>query len=93
MVSFQEKFPNKIFFRFESQYLWDISPSLIRNLNVKGDLDISYETLLKLYSENGFDGSLINKYKKFFAESSNTESFNIDYKFLAWMQHSVSYSP
>lgn len=86
MIQIQKE--NTCMFRGESNYAWNIIPSLVRNITLKNGLYIDYQSLFKLYEERNYPLSLIEKYKSYFGKICY-----IDYKFLSWMQHSISYSP
>lgn len=81
------------FFRGQSDYSWKIVPSLIRNLKFDQDLYINQNTLYEIYNENGYSNSLLSKYNKCFKNLKIDRPAKVDYRFLAWMQHAVSFSP
>ena len=94
-ISESNQYP--VFFRGQSNYDWNLVPSIIRDFNeidlmrkkigVSGTL-IDNSKLFKIYSETG----MIAKYNKVFDEKVLSPS-DIDYRFLSYMQHSISYSP
>lgn len=83
------------FFRGQEDFSWNITPSLIRNLKVaKGHgLYIDINSMYSLYSENNYSNSLKEKYNKTFEKRPVIYARDINYYFLSWMQHAVSYSP
>lgn len=78
-------------YRGQSQYSWDLIPSLIRGYSKKSKKDgvvIDNNELYELYSKT----NMIKDYNRF--KKNNIESGkDIDYDFLSFMQHSISYSP
>ena len=80
-------------YRGQSNFSWGIQPSLIRDLKplkLRG-LYLNSTSLECLYAEHDYKNSLLNKYMSCFG---NKASGNIiDYKFLAWMQHAIAFSP
>lgn len=84
---------DKFLFRGQSDYSWQITPSLVRNLNVNDDLYINQITLYELYNEYGYSDSLLARYNKSFKDKRINRPSMIDYDFLSRMQHAVSYSP
>ena len=95
IIRLQEDSFSLFFFRGHENISWEISPSLIRNLNAfngKG-LYLDIDSICELYNERGYSNSLISKYIKFFKGCPIKNSTIIDYHFFAWMQHAVSYSP
>ena len=75
----------KHWYRGQSDFQWRLTPSMFRNLeSVFPSGAIIDDTLIeKIYADNGF----LRKWKDVFG----TET--IDYNFLSYMQHSISYSP
>ena len=84
---------NKFLFRGQSDFSWEITPSLIRNLNIDKDLYINQNTLFNMYNEDYYNDSLLSKYNKCFMDFKVDQPAKIDYRFLSWMQHAVSFSP
>lgn len=84
---------DKFLFRGQSDCSWQITPSLVRNLNVNDDLYINQITLYELYNEYGYSDSLLARYNKSFKDKRINQPSMIDYDFLSRMQHAVSYSP
>lgn len=84
-----------IMFRGQQNYAWELAPSLIRNLTVpKGKgLFLDAKSLHYLFNEGGASNSLLEKYEKCFDDGPYVPYFTVNYRFLAWMQHAVSYSP
>lgn len=72
-------------YRGQTDYIWDLTPSMFRNLeNVfSKETTINKRTIENVYAENG----MLDKWKKVFKTSK------IDYAFLSYMQHSIAYSP
>ena len=75
----------KHWYRGQSDYKWDLTPSMFRNLgNVfSKEITINKRTIENVYAENG----MLDKWEKVFKTSK------IDYAFLSYMQHSIAYSP
>ena len=69
-------------YRGQSDYQYDLLPSIYRNLDYNGIM--TYKQLCDLYHKSG----LYSKYEKTIGGSSG-----IDYCFISFMQHSISYSP
>ena len=82
-------------FRGQENFSWWLTPSLIRDIEIeKGDgLLIDINSMFGLYNENGFSDSLREKYNRCFPNRKVISPSDIDYRFLSWMQHSVSFSP
>ena len=95
MIANQKQGDACIMFRGQQNYAWELAPSLIRNLTVpKGKgLFLDASSLRFLYNEGGFGNSLLSKYEKCFDNGPYVPNFTVNYRFLAWMQHAVSYSP
>lgn len=95
MIELQKKNYHKCIFRGQSDFSWDIVPSLLRNLKPRGcnGLLIDIDSLFYLYNENYVSNSLISKYNKCFIDHQINKPLDLDYRFLAWMQHSIQYSP
>lgn len=72
-------------FRGQSNYSWHLQPSMYRNLNnvFPKQQDITFNQIADIYSKNG----MVDKWSKI------TNRNQIDYKFISFMQHSISYSP
>ena len=73
-----------LYYRGHSDSNFKLTPSIYRNLKIK-DQVIEINDLMKLYKESG----LADKY----CEIRKKQPFVIDYDFLAYIQHSCSYSP
>lgn len=75
----------KHWYRGQSDYQWNLTPSMFRNLrNVfPKETKINNKTIEQIYSESG----MLDKWNQVFNSSI------IDYSFLSYMQHSISYSP
>ena len=69
-------------YRGQSDYRYDLLPSIYRNLDFNGIM--TYKQMCSFYIESG----LYSKYEKHIGGSSG-----IDYSFVSFMQHSISYSP
>ena len=72
-------------YRGQSDYEWHLTPSMFRNLSnvFTKDTSIDIKTIEQIYSNNG----ILKKWEDVFKEKK------IDYRFLSYMQHSISYSP
>lgn len=83
--TYLENNDGKHWYRGQSDYKWDLTPSMFRNLgNVfSKEITINKRTIENVYAENG----MLDKWKKVFKTSK------IDYAFLSYMQHSIAYSP
>lgn len=75
----------KHWYRGQSDYTWHLTPSMFRNLSnvFTKETSIDIKTIEQIYSYNG----ILKKWEDVFKEKK------IDYKFLSYMQHSISYSP
>jgi len=75
----------KHWYRGQSDYTWHLTPSMFRNLSnvFTKETSINIKTIEQIYSYNG----ILKKWEDVFKEKK------IDYKFLSYMQHSISYSP
>lgn len=80
-----------LFYRGQSNYKWDLIPSIYRNLNNNCLIDI--DSLYFLYGKKTYNNSLINLYNISFPSNIIRKKDDINYNFLAWMQHSSSFSP
>lgn len=80
-----EKNNGKYWYRGQSDYQWHLMPSMFRNLgNVfTNETRINTKTIEQIYFDNG----IIDKWNRIFSTSK------IDYRFLSYMQHAISYSP
>lgn len=80
------------FFRGQSNYSWGVVPSIFRNYifesNASGEV-FDLEKMFKKYSKYG----LIDKYNKTIAVNKINKFEDINYNFISYMQHSLSYSP
>jgi hypothetical protein len=72
-------------YRGQSDYQWNLTPSMFRNLSnvFSNNITINRYEIEKLYTNN----KMLSRWKQVF------DSSVIDYKFLSYMQHSISYSP
>lgn len=72
-------------YRGQSDYRWGLIPSMFRNLSnvFSVPTTITHKTIEDIYSDSG----MLNKWTKVFKDST------VDYNFLAYMQHSIAYSP
>lgn len=86
---------DRFYYRGQSNYKRDLCPSIFRGLTFsKGsNIHVTKDTLFKIYNEKGYSNSLIDKYNNCFPNKIITKYSGVDYDFLAWMQHSISYSP
>ena len=75
----------KLYFRGQSNYNWSLVPSCCRNLNYNGAVIFETSHLIKKY----IDSKKTHKFKNVFEK----DYCNNLYEFLAFMQHSISYSP
>jgi hypothetical protein len=75
------KNPNS-YFRGQSNYSYGLLPSIYRDLKYEGVID--YHTLDRMYKDTSF----FNKYNHHIERISN-----VNYSFLAFIQHAVAYSP
>lgn len=89
-----------ILYRGQSDASWTITPSMMRGLKVRdedGDvckgIYLDKAGMYGLYNENGYRDSLIKKYNKYYGPKPVLGPEDIDYRFLAWMQHAVEFSP
>ena len=79
------------FYRGQSNFEWQLKPSLLRGYDFKSndgrviDLDVLYD----IYHDVG----LIDKYNNTVGNKRIKSGKDIDYEFLSFMQHAVSYSP
>ena len=70
-------------YRGQSNFKWDLIPSFFRGINKKGVTQIDLNRIYDDYSDFG----LIDK-------AAQTIGYSrIDYNFLSFMQHAVSFSP
>lgn len=90
----------RLYYRGHSDASWWMVPSLARSFamrNESGDfydfVMITRETLYLLYNEGGYPDSLIKKYNDYYGPKPIRSCKGIDYRFLAFMQHAISYSP
>lgn len=90
----------KLYYRGQSDYSWTIVPSMVRNLIIRDGRGAVYDGVclnvggfFHLYYENGYSDSLIKKYNKYYGPKPVLNPDDIDYRFLAWMQHTTEYSP
>lgn len=74
---------DKIWYRGQSDFSWELIPSFLRDIKEEVKIDGIY-----LYDDY-IEKKLVEKYNKVF----NEELKSINYEFLSFMQHSVSYSP
>ena len=72
---------NAYFFRGQTNYEWNLIPSMIRNLNDNVKLNMNF------FNKKYLTLKLKDKYYKMFGKDK------IDYLFLSFMQHACSYSP
>lgn len=72
-------------FRGQSNYSWHLQPSMYRNLNnvFSKQKEIRFSDIACIYKNNG----MVDKWELI------TKCKTIDYKFISFMQHSISYSP
>lgn len=75
-----------VFYRGESDFNYSLLPSIYRNYNFK-----KYPQVIRLNDLRAIykDSNLLDKYKIIFGD----EFEDIDYNFIAFMQHSKAYSP
>lgn len=83
---------NKVFFRGQSDFNWNLIPSFFRNYSFTTDFDGEIVDLKRLYDKYNTAG-LVEKYNKTIAENRINGYLDLDYGFISYMQHSVSYSP
>ncbi len=74
------------FYRGQSHFSYGLIPSILRNLPVSHPPIINSDYITSLYDSSGFK----KEYEKTISKINN---YPFDYKFLAYMQHSVSFSP
>lgn len=72
---------NVYFFRGQTNYEWDLIPSMIRNLNDNVKINMNF------FNKKYLTLKLKDKYYEMFGKDK------IDYLFLSFMQHACSYSP
>lgn len=72
---------NAYFFRGQTNYEWDLIPSMIRNLNDNVKINMNF------FNKKYLTLKLKDKYYEMFGKDK------IDYLFLSFMQHACSYSP
>lgn len=73
---------NQPYFRGQSDFSYSLVPSIYRNLNYNGTVDDKF--LFDLYNKEGF----VAKYNSIFSTIHN-----LNYQFVAFMQHAASFSP
>ena len=79
-----KSYKEDLWFRGQSNVDWGILPSFFRNMKLNlVPITVNYDYMVNDYTQK----SLKNRYSDIFDKSF------IDYEFLAFMQHSVSYSP
>ncbi|MGI6782352.1 MAG: FRG domain-containing protein [Acholeplasmataceae bacterium] len=90
-IDYRDKTENNSYYRGQANYNWSLSPSLLRGFYYeKNDgcvIDIS--RLYVIYRKTG----LIDKYNKTMGSKKIGNCKDIDYDFLSFMQHSISFSP
>lgn len=80
-----------LYFRGQSDFSWQLKPSLLRGFNCS-ELDgcvIDNNKLFEIYDKT----NLIKKYNDNISDKIIRSGSDIDYDFLSFMQHAVSYSP
>lgn len=82
----------KAYYRGQSNYSWGLIPSFFRNYNFKTKNDGEIVDIKKMYLKYD-EAGLINKYNETIAIKEIKDSKDLDYNFISYMQHSVSYSP
>ena len=82
----------KVFFRGQSDYEWGLIPSMFRNYIFNTEYDgeeVDIKTMFEKYDKSG----LIEKYNNTIAKKKINNYYDLDYGFISYMQHSLSYSP
>ena len=93
-IDFLNSFANNnetFYFRGQSDFGWGLKPSLFRDFKFDKDYGqfIDNNWLLDIYQKTG----LLDKYSSFLNYDNIIKSNPIDYNFLSFMQHAISYSP
>ena len=89
-----DKLRNNIYYRGQTNFEWGICPSIFRNyifsktLTLDGELFDIYKLYQKYYNCN-----LIIKYNETIANKKIMTPLEMNYEFIAYMQHALSYSP
>ncbi len=83
LINLMKYIDREWWFRGHSNEKWDLDPTILRGINRDKTTVIDYVEMDKMYSKYG----LTKKYKTVFTRHS------LNYDFLAYMQHSTSYSP
>ena len=86
---------NHYFFnRGQANFDWNLIPSIVREIvNTNENFRLDLKSIFKLYSFDGKKTSLLQRYNEAFPDSKVCRPSDINYRFLAWMQHTASYSP
>lgn len=90
----EQEVDDEVYYRGQSNCQWGLIPSMFRNYRFKSNMKTDgYFVDINMLYENYSESDLIDKYNKTIAIDKIVNASDISYDFIAYMQHSLAYSP